>query len=152
MYCKSFTPARFSDLSISCFSLTVRTPQCAHTVWGKNTIRTIPYRAPKRPHIQPPPKPRYSNRPGIHPPLAEAKQLEPGLVDPQPSRLPSDPQEMDRGAETGRQTPAAAVSGALFGGWSVQQNTKSCIKRRGDVGREDRKDMNCNNLPTEGIS
>ena len=56
MYCKSFTPARFSDLSISCFSLTVRTPQCAHTVWGKNTIRTIPYRAPKRPHIQPPPK------------------------------------------------------------------------------------------------
>ena len=28
--------ARFSDLSISFLSPTVRTPQCAHTVWGKN--------------------------------------------------------------------------------------------------------------------
>ena len=30
------TPARFSDLSISCFPTTVRIPQCAHTVWGIN--------------------------------------------------------------------------------------------------------------------
>ena len=27
--------ARASDLSISCFSISVRTPKCVHTVWGK---------------------------------------------------------------------------------------------------------------------
>ena len=32
--------ARFSDLSTRCFSTTVRTPQCAHTGWGKKMIFT----------------------------------------------------------------------------------------------------------------